>query len=90
MCLSSPSFSEWLPSLRAGAFQFPEGGSGAAAVRGVRSEGELLSDLRVCGGAVLVLACVPEPVRRMLERAVANQALRVFATVTDAEALFGG
>ncbi|MFD3839797.1 STAS domain-containing protein [Streptomyces sp. NPDC058642] len=41
------------------------------------------------GGAVLVLACVPEPVRRMLELTGADQVLRVFDTVTDAEAVFG-
>jgi anti-sigma B factor antagonist len=41
-------------------------------------------------GAVLVLACVPEPVRRILEMTGANQLLRVYDTVTDAEAVFGG
>lgn len=42
------------------------------------------------GGAVLVLACVPEPLRQILEMTGASQVLRVFATVTDAEAVFGG
>ena len=41
-------------------------------------------------GAVLVLACVPKPVRRILEMTGADQLLRVFDTVADAEALFGG
>ncbi|MFD5848238.1 STAS domain-containing protein [Streptomyces chartreusis] len=41
------------------------------------------------GGAVLVLACVPLPVQRILEMTGATQVLRVFATVTDAEAVFG-
>ncbi|WP_327721908.1 STAS domain-containing protein [Streptomyces sp. NBC_00490] len=41
------------------------------------------------GGAVLVLACVPAPVRRLLELTGADQALRVFDTVADAEAAFG-
>ncbi|KKD07655.1 STAS domain-containing protein [Streptomyces sp. WM6386] len=41
-------------------------------------------------GAVLVLACVPEPLRRILEMTGADQVLRVFDTVTDAEAVFGG
>jgi anti-anti-sigma factor len=41
-------------------------------------------------GAVLVLACVPEPVRRTLEMTGADHILRVFDTVADAEAVFGG
>jgi anti-sigma B factor antagonist len=41
-------------------------------------------------GAVVVLACVPEPLRRILEMTGANQLLRVYDTVTDAEAVFGG
>ncbi|MGW7210509.1 STAS domain-containing protein [Streptomyces sp. NPDC054837] len=39
-------------------------------------------------GAVLVLACVPEPVQRTLETTGADHALRVFDTVADAEAVF--
>jgi anti-anti-sigma factor len=42
------------------------------------------------GGAVLVLACVPDPVRGFLELTGADQVLRVFDTVADAEAGFGG
>ncbi|MEU5893765.1 STAS domain-containing protein [Streptomyces sp. NPDC047461] len=42
------------------------------------------------GGAVLVLACVPDPVRRLLELTGADQVLRMFDTVADAEAVFGG
>ncbi|MFD3839801.1 STAS domain-containing protein [Streptomyces sp. NPDC058642] len=41
-------------------------------------------------GAVLVLACVPDPLRRTLERTGAGHVLRVFDTVADAEAAFGG
>jgi anti-anti-sigma factor len=41
-------------------------------------------------GAVLVLACVPEPLRRILEMTGADHVLRVFDTVADAEAVFGG
>ncbi|GAB2882926.1 STAS domain-containing protein [Streptomyces deserti] len=41
-------------------------------------------------GAVLVLACVPEPLRRVLEMTGADHVLRAFDTVTDAEAVFGG
>ncbi|MER6187066.1 STAS domain-containing protein [Streptomyces sp. NPDC001652] len=41
-------------------------------------------------GAVLVLACVPEPVRRTLEMTGADHVLRVFDTVAAAEAVFGG
>jgi anti-anti-sigma regulatory factor len=41
-------------------------------------------------GAVVVLACVPGPVRRILEMTGANQLLRVFDTIADAEAVFGG
>lgn len=40
-------------------------------------------------GAVLVLACVPAPVRRIVEMTGTDQVLRVFDTVTDAEAVFG-
>jgi anti-sigma B factor antagonist len=40
-------------------------------------------------GAVLVLACVPGPLRRILEMTGTDQVLRVFDTVTDAEAVFG-
>ncbi|WP_327370635.1 STAS domain-containing protein [Streptomyces sp. NBC_01217] len=42
------------------------------------------------GGAVLVLACVPEPLRRILEMTGVDHVPRVFDTVTDAEAVFGG
>ncbi|MFD3843454.1 STAS domain-containing protein [Streptomyces sp. NPDC058642] len=42
------------------------------------------------GGAVLVLACVPGLLRRNLELTGADQLLRVYDTVTDAEASFGG
>ncbi|WP_370270544.1 STAS domain-containing protein [Streptomyces sp. V4I8] len=41
-------------------------------------------------GAVLVLACVPEPLGRILEMTGANQLLRVYDTVAEAEAVFGG
>ncbi|MCX5327852.1 STAS domain-containing protein [Streptomyces sp. NBC_00140] len=41
-------------------------------------------------GAVLVLACVPEQLRRVLELTGAEQVLRVFGTVADAKAIFGG
>ncbi|WP_369174459.1 STAS domain-containing protein [Streptomyces sp. R28] len=41
-------------------------------------------------GAVLVLACVPEPLRRILQMTGADQLLRVYDTVTDAEAVFAG
>ncbi|MFD4556604.1 STAS domain-containing protein [Streptomyces sp. NPDC058469] len=40
--------------------------------------------------AVLVLARVPEPLRRILEMTGADQFLRVYDTVTEAEAVFGG
>ncbi|MEU0414765.1 STAS domain-containing protein [Streptomyces griseorubiginosus] len=40
-------------------------------------------------GAVVVLACVPDPVLRILEMTGADQLLRVYDTVTDAEAVFG-
>ncbi|MBT2423502.1 STAS domain-containing protein [Streptomyces sp. ISL-22] len=40
-------------------------------------------------GAVLVLACVPDLLRRVLEMTGADRVLRVFDTVTDAEAVFG-
>ncbi|MER5223876.1 STAS domain-containing protein [Streptomyces flaveus] len=41
-------------------------------------------------GVVLVLACVPEPLRRILQMTEADQILRVYDTVTDTEAVFGG
>jgi anti-sigma B factor antagonist len=41
-------------------------------------------------GAVLVLACVPEPLRRILQMTGVDQLLRVYDTVTEAEAVFGG
>ncbi|MEU4979472.1 STAS domain-containing protein [Streptomyces sp. NPDC021969] len=41
-------------------------------------------------GAVLALACVPAHLRRILEMTGADQVLRVFATVTDAEAALDG
>ncbi|MEU9919604.1 STAS domain-containing protein [Streptomyces sp. NPDC051001] len=41
-------------------------------------------------GAVLVLARVPEPLRRLLALTGTDQVLTVFATVTDAEAVFNG
>ncbi|MGW3208903.1 STAS domain-containing protein [Streptomyces sp. NPDC001135] len=40
-------------------------------------------------GAVLVLACVAAPLRRILEMTGADQVLRVFDTVTDAEVALG-
>ncbi|MEU0946845.1 STAS domain-containing protein [Streptomyces canus] len=40
-------------------------------------------------GATLALACVPEPVQRTLEMTGVTQLLRVYDTVTDAEAGFG-
>jgi anti-anti-sigma factor len=40
--------------------------------------------------AVVVLACVPDPVRRILEMTGADQLLRVYDTVTDAEAVLDG
>jgi anti-anti-sigma factor len=42
------------------------------------------------GGAVLVLACVLGHLRRILQMTGAEQVLRVYDTVTDAEAVFGG
>ena len=42
------------------------------------------------GGAVLVLACVPESLRRILQMTGVDHVLRVFDTVADAEAIFGG
>lgn len=42
------------------------------------------------GRAVLVLACVPESLRRILQMTGVDQLLRVYDTVTDAEAAFGG
>ncbi|MFF6783704.1 anti-sigma factor antagonist [Streptomyces sp. NPDC012510] len=41
-------------------------------------------------GAVLVLACVPESLRRILQMTGVDQLLRVYDTVTEAEAVFGG
>lgn len=41
-------------------------------------------------GAVVVPARVPEPLRQILEMTGANQVLRVYDTVTEAEAVFGG
>lgn len=41
-------------------------------------------------GAVLVLAGVIGPVRRLLQLAGADQVLRVFNTVAEAEAVFSG
>jgi anti-anti-sigma factor len=41
-------------------------------------------------GAVLVLACVPEPLQLILRITGVNHVLRVFDTVADAEAVFGG
>ncbi|MFJ9005861.1 STAS domain-containing protein [Streptomyces canus] len=38
---------------------------------------------------VLVLACVPETLRRILQMTGADQVLRAFDTVVDAEAVFG-
>ncbi|WP_019074996.1 STAS domain-containing protein [Streptomyces hokutonensis] len=38
-------------------------------------------------GAVLVLACVPDPLRRILQMTGVDQILRVYETVTDAEAV---
>ncbi|MFF9392011.1 STAS domain-containing protein [Streptomyces griseoluteus] len=40
-------------------------------------------------GAVLVLARVPEPLQRILEMTGVTQLLRVYDTVTDAEAVGG-
>lgn len=42
------------------------------------------------GGAVVVLACVPQPLRRILQMTGADQLLRVYDTATEAEAVFGG
>ncbi len=39
---------------------------------------------------VLVLACVSEPLRWIFEMTGVDHVLRVFDTVTDAEAVFGG
>ncbi|MEU1940483.1 STAS domain-containing protein [Streptomyces coeruleorubidus] len=41
------------------------------------------------GGVVLVLACVPEALRPILRMTGVDQLLRVYDTVTDAEAVFG-
>ncbi|MDT9686670.1 STAS domain-containing protein [Streptomyces sp. TRM76323] len=41
-------------------------------------------------GVVLVLACVPESLRPILQMTGVDQLLRVYDTVTDAEAVFGG
>ncbi|MCX4418360.1 hypothetical protein [Streptomyces mirabilis] len=40
--------------------------------------------------AVLVQACAPEPLLQTLEMTGADQVLRVYDTVTDAEGVFGG
>ncbi|MGW3939396.1 hypothetical protein [Streptomyces phaeochromogenes] len=40
-------------------------------------------------GAVLVLACVADPLRRILQMTGVDQVLRVYETVTDAEAVAG-
>ncbi|MFZ3557164.1 STAS domain-containing protein [Streptomyces sp. BH055] len=42
------------------------------------------------GEAVLVLACVPEQVRRIIATTGLDQVLRCYATVTEAEAAVGG
>ncbi|MFG2723708.1 STAS domain-containing protein [Streptomyces canus] len=42
------------------------------------------------GGAMVVLARVPEPLLRILQMTGADQLLRVHGTVTDAEAVFAG
>ncbi|MDH6523108.1 anti-sigma B factor antagonist [Streptomyces sp. SAI-135] len=42
------------------------------------------------GGALLVLACVPASLRRVLQMTGADQLLRVYDAVIDAEAVFGG
>ncbi|MFM9500286.1 STAS domain-containing protein [Streptomyces galilaeus] len=42
------------------------------------------------GGAVLALACVPDFLRGTLQLTGADQVLRVYDTVTNAEAVFGG
>ncbi|MFC8091885.1 STAS domain-containing protein [Streptomyces sp. NPDC057301] len=41
-------------------------------------------------GVVLVVACVPEHLRRVLEMTGVDQVLRMFDTVADAEAVFRG
>ncbi len=41
-------------------------------------------------GAVLVLVCVPEPLRRILEMTGVDRCLRVYDTVSDAQAVVGG
>lgn len=47
-------------------------------------------ELLDAGGAVLVLACVPESLRPILQLTGIDRLLRVYDTVTDAEATFGG
>ncbi|WP_404827844.1 STAS domain-containing protein [Streptomyces aureocirculatus] len=42
------------------------------------------------GGAVLALACVPTPLRRILQMTGTDQVLPIYDTVTDAEAALGG
>ncbi|MFH8659979.1 STAS domain-containing protein [Streptomyces afghaniensis] len=42
------------------------------------------------GGTVLVLACAPESLRPILQMTGVDQLLRVYGTVTDAEAAFEG
>ncbi|MER7195774.1 STAS domain-containing protein [Streptomyces flaveolus] len=41
------------------------------------------------GGLELVLACVPQPVQRIVEMTGVDQVLRIKDTVTEAEAAFG-
>ncbi|MFF7452171.1 MULTISPECIES: anti-sigma factor antagonist [unclassified Streptomyces] len=41
------------------------------------------------GGVELVLACVPQHLRRIVEMTGADQVLRIHDTVTEAEAAFG-
>ncbi|MFB1044140.1 STAS domain-containing protein [Streptomyces chrestomyceticus] len=53
--------------------------AGLNALLGARRQAETV-------GAVLVLACVPDPLRRILEMTGADHVLRAFDTVTDAEA----
>ncbi|MEU8849815.1 STAS domain-containing protein [Streptomyces sp. NPDC048564] len=40
-------------------------------------------------GVVLLLACVPESLQRVLRMTGVDQVLRVYETVTDAQAVFG-
>ncbi|MEU8990436.1 STAS domain-containing protein [Streptomyces sp. NPDC048558] len=41
-------------------------------------------------GVVLMLACVPEHLRQLLQMTGVDQVLRIYDTVADAEAVFGG